>query len=171
MTNTRVWKNSLRATVFAGLSVATGAGFCWEYEASVYKMTSKRTQIAMLESADSLKLPFPYQGRNTGGLMIRRHPTQGIGVIFSIGQGQMTCPSFQPCAVNVRFDNDAAIRFAGTNPSDRRSTAVFLSDGAKFIAKAKAARTILVETTYYKGGNQVLTFKSAEPLAWQPPTK
>lgn len=90
--------------------------------------------------------------------------------MFGVDKGQITCHSFNACALNIRFDDQKAESFAGSPPSDRSSNVVFLKrEGAKrFIERAKKAKRILVEATYYQAGSIVSEFTTPNGLPWPP---
>jgi hypothetical protein len=61
-------------------------------------------RYASLESDKQLSFGFPYNGGSTGKLTLRISPKYGRDVILEIEKGQFLCPSFDRCAVHVKFD-------------------------------------------------------------------
>ena len=140
----------------------------WDYTTEPDKMTGKRATYATLTSSNSLNFDFPYQGKNHGQITVQTRPRQGTDVLFSIKKGQITCSSYE-CNIQVRFDNDAPVRFGGSHPSDGSSEFVFLRNSDRFVVRAKSARKIFIEFTAYHQGLNVLEFVPATPLVWPQP--
>lgn len=143
----------------------------WEYREDVDKMTSKTTAFATLSSINSLSLSFPYKGSNYGQLMVRKHPQYGLHVMVSIDKGQILCPTYSGCSVQVRFGNRPPVTFQGSAPADHSSTSVFIRGAQGFIEHAKKAKSIKVQLNVYQSGAEVLEFDSDEPLVWGPKVK
>lgn len=159
-------KRNLLAALLC-LSIATAHADGWEYETSTDQMTSRRTVTARLFTPRALSLDFPYKGDNWSALFVRQHPQHGLDVALSIEKGQFTCSSIE-CSVTVRFGDKPPMRFGGNRPSDHSSTTIFLDNPKRFIAEAKQAKTILVQSTIFRNGAPVLTFYSSDPLTWPP---
>ena len=137
----------------------------WKYEKTADRVTGKTVSSATVLSANRLSLKSPYQGDNYGQLTVREKPGEGTTALLLIKQGQIMCHTNQ-CDITVRFDDTPAVKFGGGHPADRSSNAVFLSNPGKFIARAKTAKTILVEFTAFNQGSQILEFTPPTPLAW-----
>lgn len=138
----------------------------WRLQSIEDKMSGKPTRLAVVKSADSLSLDFPYKGENRGELAIRQHPAHGLDVIFTVDKGQIICSRISSCEVVVKFDDKPPMKFGANGPDDHSSTVLFLRDAKRFIAQAKDAKVILVQATYYKAGGQVLTFSTPGGLQW-----
>jgi hypothetical protein len=170
-------KNTTISTLaLVGILACSGASADWRYGDSADKMTGKKTTTATIESSNSLDLSFPYQGKNFGNLMVRRHPSYGLDVAFSVDKGQIICRSYSGCSVTVRFDDKAPVKFNASEAADNDSKIIFLKDVSRFIASAKTAKSILIQPTLHQGGSPILEFRSAKPLEWNeaknsPPTK
>jgi hypothetical protein len=159
-------KTSRALTALLTIAVHAGAA-AWEYENQVDPMTSKPTRIAWMTSTNSLELDFPYQGENRGHLMVRQHERHGLDVILQVDKGQMPCrPQISPCRVLVRFDDKPPVTFNAVGPEDNDSRAIFLRDAKRFIRAAEGARTIKVQKTFFRNGDQVLEFRTHAPLKW-----
>lgn len=140
----------------------------WSYQKDIDAMTSKSATYATLQSSNSLNLDFPYKGQNNGYLTVRQHPKYGLDVIFRVDKGQLLCSAYNGCVVTVRFDDKPAMRFSGTGPADHSSDTIFLSGAQSFIAEAKKAKKILVQSNIYHNGAPVLAFSALQPLIWAP---
>lgn len=144
------------------------SALAWTYTVKEDKMTGKKTSVANVQSNGSLSLPFPYQGRNMGYLVVRQHPQHGLDVMVQVDKGQMLCSTYSGCDVLIRFDDKKPARFSGTEPADNSSDTIFLNNTKRFIDEAKKAKKILVQVQFYQAGNQVLEFDVASPLVWPP---
>jgi hypothetical protein len=161
------WKENMKVLLTATLFFAsTWAHADWQYQSDIDKMTSKKTTQAVLESNNSLSLPFPYAGKNKARLQVRQHPKYGLDVFLDIDKGQIMCSSYRGCPITIRFDSTPAIKFSGNEPADSSSDTIFIQGPQKFIAAAKKAKVILVEITMYQAGNQILEFQTTKPLEW-----
>lgn len=152
----------------AALCMLSGPTFAnWEYSNSEDKMTGGKATYAEAKSDNSLSLEFPYQGPNYGYLNIRSHPKYGLSVYLVIDKGQILCRHYDNCKISVRFDSDRAQYFAGRPAADHSSNVVFLGQATGFLARAKKAKKILIQTTIYQAGDQVFEFTFSSPLKWQ----
>lgn len=158
-------KAFLTAILSATFAVSASA---WTYQVEIDKMTNKKTSYALVQSTNSLDLGFPYKGRNMGLLTVRQHPQYGLDVIFSVDKGQLTCNSYSSCEVLVKFDDGKPMRFAGTEPADNSSDAIFIDNKKRFIDAAKKAKKILVQVQFFKQGTHVLEFDAPGSLVWPP---
>lgn len=150
------------------VAVHADAAASWEYEDQVDPMSSKPTRLAWITSTNSLALEFPYGGENRGHLMVRQHHRYGLDVIFRVDKGQMPCrPQISPCRVLVRFDDKPPASFDGLGPEDHDSRVIFLRDAQRFIRAAEGAKTIKVQKTFFRNGDQVLEFRTHAPLKWK----
>lgn len=139
----------------------------WVEDRQADPMTGKETITKRVTSDSSLRLDFPYHGRNYGALHVRRSPQYGTDVYVTIERGQLVC-GFDGCTVQVRFDDGKAVTYRANGPTDHSSTALFLSPANAFIRAAKTARRIRVQMTVYEAGEQVLEFTTPAGLQWPP---
>ena len=146
-------------------AAADAAASKWEYEEKKDEMTSKLHRSAVVRSDNTISLDFPYKGSNYGQLTVRQHPQYGLDVIFAVDKGQFSC-SIYNCKAVVKFDEGAPVTYSASEPADHSSNVMFIQNKQDFIRRAKSAKTIRVQTTYYQNGDQVLTFSSG-PLVWK----
>lgn len=142
-------------------------GSPWSYESATDTMTGKPSKTATVKSKNSLNFGFPYSGSNYGTLQIRQHPKYGQDVIFAIEKGQISC-SPHSCQIGIKFDDEKPVAYSGSPPADHSSKHIFLSNSARFIAKAKKANRIYVEFTAYQEGTNVMQFITDQPVVWPP---
>jgi hypothetical protein len=133
----------------------------WTYSDLADGMTSGRVRTANLVSSNSLSLPFPYEGVQHARLILRRHPRWGKNVILTIEKGQILChdSSFEPCYVQVRFDDGKAIPFHASNSADHDSSVIFINGFDRFVTQLKKAKRLSIEIVLFQAGTHTLEFK------------
>lgn len=139
---------------------AARAAVAWEYEESIDPMTSAATRIASIHSVNEISLASPYDGRQRAMLIVRVRP-HDAAVMFSIVRGQLLCPSYDGCSVEVRFDDDEAKRFHASGPADHLSTVLFIERDEEFLARLRTASVVRMRATIYEGGSPVFEFHTA----------
>ena len=159
------------ALVLFCVSISSSAAD-WFYMSKADKMTSQKTESALINSENQLHMNSPYNKKfNFGRLVVRQHPTEGLNVMVSIQEGQMLCQASGDCALSIRFDDDQPIRYIGTKPSDNSSTTIFINDETLFVARIKKAKRILIQFNAYENGSPVLEFSTPISLVWPPNKK
>jgi hypothetical protein len=137
----------------------------WSYETDTDKMTSKLSYFAAINATNKLQFGAPYEGGSTATVTIRSKAKKNE-IILTIDKGQFICDVSDGCAIKVRFDNDPAVSFNGSEPSDYSSTTLFIHPEPKFIAHAKTAKKMIVEAEFYQEGMQDMEFNVAG-LKWE----
>lgn len=130
----------------------------WSYDASEEKMSGGKRLTASVESANTVEFDFPYKGPQNGHVVLRTDPKFGKDVMFRIEKGQILCPSYSGCVVQVRFDDEKPANFAASGAADHSSTVVFLSDYNRFLTKLKKAKRVRIAVNIYQQGNPVFEF-------------
>ncbi len=139
----------------------------WETSTSIDEMTGTENIWKSLTSDNTHHFDFPYEGGSTLKLTVRYMKKYGNDVILKISSGQVLCSEYNGTNyVNIRFDDEAPMRFYTNEPADYSSDHVFLNNPTKFINKAKKAKTIKVEIPIYEEGRPIFTFTVDEPLTW-----
>jgi len=110
-------------------------GSQWSYSSDDDAMGRKRS-FAFVTSTNTLSFDFPYQGSQHGTLTIRKSAQSGTDVVVRIERGQFLC-GIDSCTVNVRFDTGPIQRFLASEPSDHRTTALFLNNEGRFISQLR----------------------------------
>lgn len=136
----------------------------WVYTTDTDKMTSKLRYFAAIEATNKLNFDSPYEGGSTGEITLRNQNKEN-DVILSIDKGQFVCDLTDGCPINVRFDNDPAIKFTGSEPTDGSSTVLFIQEASKFISHAKKAKKMIVQAEFYESGSQDMEF-NIDGLKW-----
>jgi hypothetical protein len=135
----------------------------WSYKTDVDKMTSKNKFFATIAATNELQFDAPYDGGSVAVIILRNQDNTNE-VMLSIDKGQFTC-GVEGCDVKVRFDNDPAITFTASEPSDGSSTLLFVKPAAKFIKHAKTAKHIIIQAEFYQSGLKEMEFNT-EGLKW-----
>jgi len=130
----------------------------WRYEAIEEPMTGKTRYTAMVDSSNTVNLGFPYNGEQQGSLTLRTHPQYGKDVIFGIEQGQILCPSYEGCQVQVRFDEGKPIRFQASGAADHSTEHVFIDDYTEFVSRLKKAKRVRLAIEIYQNGSPAFEF-------------
>lgn len=136
----------------------TVTGQQWRYNVVEEEMTGGKRKMAAVESTNTVEFDFPYSGSQHGHLTLRTDPRHGKDVIFRIEKGQILCPSYQGCSVQVRFDDEKPSNFAASGAADHSSDVIFLDDYARFLAKLKKAKRVRLAVNIYQQGTPVFEF-------------
>lgn len=95
--------NTARCIAAAALIFCHSA-HAWKTEKSTDSFTGKTSTIQTSTSTNSLRLSFPYQGKNHAHLVVVTPQGEAPMVFLEIDKGQIACdPSY--CAVAVKFGN------------------------------------------------------------------
>lgn len=130
----------------------------WSYEVSEEKMTGGKRTIASVESINTVEFDFPYSGPQNGCLTLRTDPRYGKDVLFRLEKGQILCPSYEGCAVHVRFDDEKPSNFSASGAADHSSNVVFLDDYNRFLVKLRKAKRVRLAVNIYQQGTPVFEF-------------
>lgn len=76
-------------------------------------------------------------------LILRRHPEWGDSVYLVLTQRKLDCRP--PCALQVRFDDEDAQRFAGDPADTGTGPALFIEDRDRFLAAMTQAKRVRIE--------------------------
>lgn len=140
----------------------------WEYFSKTDEMTDKETKWASMKSVNSFEFDFPYNGGSYLTLSVRKSPKYGTDVYIHISKGQFLASEYNGTnKVSVRFDEDTPITFSTNEPSDGSSDLLFINNTKRFIERAKSAKSIKIQATFYQEGDRVFTFTTTHPLEWE----
>jgi hypothetical protein len=157
-------KSTTVTTTTTKSTTAVDSSKIWTYLADTDKMTSKLTYQASVNSLNKINFDAPYDGGSTASVIIRNKAGKNE-VMLSIDKGQFICDVSDGCAINIRFDNDPAIKFVGSEPSDGSSTLLFIEAPKKFIADVKKAKKMIVQAEFYQSGLKDMEF-NVDGLKW-----
>ena len=140
----------------------------WEYDSNDDEMTNSKSYFATISSDNGEVFGFPYDEEGGSHLMVTVRQTKKYGteVLFGISKGQFLT-DIDGQYVSVKFDDNAPKKYKANNAGDGSSNVIFIDNAKDFIAKAKTAKTIKIETQFYQEGNRVFTFTADEPLKWE----
>ena len=130
----------------------------WNYSVSEQKMTGGSRMTASVESTNTVDFDFPYSGPQNGRLTLRTDPQYGKDVMFTIEKGQILCPSYEGCSVQIRFDDEKPGNYAAAGAADHSSNVVFLHDYNRFLNKLRAAKRLRLAVSIYQQGMPVFEF-------------
>lgn len=129
----------------------------WTFETDTDKMTSKKVYFASVDATNKLEFDSPYDGGSTASLILR-NKDKADQIMLKVDKGQFICGITDGCAINVRFDNQVAVKFKASAPSDGSSTVLFIEPEKKFIKKLKAAKKMIVQAEFYESGLKTMEF-------------
>ncbi|MGX4640872.1 hypothetical protein [Massilia sp. SYSU DXS3249] len=136
----------------------TAAGQQWSYYVVEEKMTGGKRKTASVESTNTVDFDFPYSGSQHGRITLRIDPRHGKDVLFRIERGQILCPSYEGCRVQIRFDDEKPSSFAASAAADHSSDVIFLDDYPRFLTKLRKAKRVRVAVNIYQQGTPVFEF-------------
>lgn len=139
-------------------AAAATQGQQWRYRIDEEEMTNGKRKTASVESTNTVEFGFPYAGAQNGRLTLRTDPRYGKDVIFMIERGQILCPSYDGCTVQVRFDDDKPTSFSASAAADHSSEVIFLSDYSRFLTRMKKAKRVRLSVGIYQNGRPVFDF-------------
>lgn len=130
----------------------------WRYSHDADGMGKGVSHEASIKSVNSVEFDFPYSGPQQATLTLRNHPRYGKDVLFSIERGQILCQSYESCVVLIRFDDEAAVRYAALSPADNSSETIFISNYRRFVQKMLKAKRVRISANIYQEGEPVFEF-------------
>lgn len=143
---------------------AAALGLRWKYDEHDEKMGRGTVKLATVRSLNEVEFGFPYRGSQRATLQLRIHPRYGKDVTIEVEKGQFLC-GFRNCQVSVRFDNGKAQNFSAVEPADHSTTMLFIRGYDRFLASARKAKKVYIETLFYQQGTRVFEF-DISGLTW-----
>ncbi|WP_338424346.1 hypothetical protein [Sphingopyxis kveilinensis] len=137
----------------------------WSYDEQTDEMRGTITRTARLTSSNEVNLEFPY-GTASGHLDVRKRPTDGLNIIFSVDSGQILCRSYNDGHISVKFDDQPIKNYGCDGASDGSSDVAFIRNESGFLANLKKAKKVIIEAEFYQQGRQQFMFETAG-LEWQ----
>lgn len=150
----------------ASMKAAGPASTNWSYSSKEDKVRAATTYYASTTSTNSIHQNFPYDPETTMDLVVRKSPSSGTDVIFTVSSGQLMCPSYEGCRGTVRFDNGAPQRVRFLGPEDNSSDTIFVSGAKEFVARLKRSKHLVLEKTMYEAGAPQFEF-DVSGLDWE----
>ena len=118
----------------------------WNYEEEKNPMTDSKNIYYHVQSKESLKLKFPYEGVNFGRLTVRR-VDGSTDILISIKKGQIT-GDYENKYFNARFDDGKQTKFSYLGTADGSSETIFVRNTAKFLKMLKASQKSIDRNTF-----------------------
>lgn len=150
-------KKELRKAVSAS-NTGDAVNNKWVHREYEYGMGGK-ILVESLYSNNKVNLSSPYSGEQSGNVLIRKHPKEGLDVSFSVEKGQIVS-SFHDEHLMIKFDNGAPIKYSTVKSADSSSELVFIKNSKSFIDKLKGCKTFAIEATFFQNGTHVFQFSN-----------
>jgi hypothetical protein len=145
------------------LTAASGSAAAWQTSIAKDDFSGKATTVHTAVSKNSLRLEFPYQGKNHGRVYILQRDPQTASVYISLDKGQINCP-IDYCAVAVKV-GDAEPRNFVVNPmGGGNNSEVSFSYPPALLDELQGAKSFRVRLEVYANGYQTLDFAGVKPL-------
>ena len=139
-------------------TVQTLPGSQWSYSQEEDEMSKGTVYFAKVSSINTVNFDFPYAGEQHATLTLRYSSRHGKNVLFQIEKGQFLCPSYEECAVLVRFDDEQAVTYSGIGPSDNSTVTIFIQNYSRFLQKLLKAKRVRIAANIYQQGAPVFNF-------------
>ncbi len=133
----------------------------WEISGSTNQMTDEKIETATLRSDNSLRLNFPYQGRNFGRISVTRVGDKSL-VMVGIERGQILC--LQGCSFTARFDDSVPVHFEARPASDMSTDYVVVERSDQFVEWLQGAKKIIIRLDLFQAGSPLLVFSQRRAL-------
>jgi hypothetical protein len=128
----------------------------WKYQTKTDEFSGIAQYFASTLSTNTLEFDFPYNGGSRFTLSVRdMNNGKGEEVIIITDKGQFMTYEEQ---IKVRFDDGEPIAYTISGSQDGSANAIFIRNGAGFIANLKGSSEIKVEAPFYQEGRKVIYF-------------
>ncbi len=132
-------------------------GELWDYQAvAVGKGVQRSAAIYNLTVPAEEGQPVPTPDAQ---LVLRDHPSWGRSAYLLLAQSRFSCGT--PCAMQIRFDDGQARRFAGKQADSGKGPALFIEDEQRFIEAMGSADKVRIELPKGSGRIPALVFEVA----------
>lgn len=136
----------------------------WSYSEDRDQMRGDLARYASVISENQVDLDFPY-GEVNGTITIRKRPSDGLNIMFSVDKGQILCNSFENSHISAKFDDGSVRKYRCTGTSDGSWETAFIQDEHAFLSELRRSKRAIIEAEFYQKGNQQFTFQTAD-LKW-----
>jgi hypothetical protein len=157
------WEQSTRRSFDIERSMRESSG--WKYSEEINEMDDSKTFFAQIDAIERLYFDFPYNGGAKASLVIRKN-SRGTDVMLLISQGQFLSSYSNNNHITVRFDDKKPEIYSFSEPTDHRTTMIFISNTKKFISGLKEAKQTLIQCEFYQEGLRTMKFMT-EDLEWR----
>jgi hypothetical protein len=137
----------------------------WTYSTNKDEMRGTTEHLAEIQSENTVDLQFPY-GEVHGTVWIRRRPSDGLNIAFSVDKGQILCHNYSDSYVSIKFDDQPVQRFSCTGTSDGSSETAFIENAGRALSGLKKSKRTIIEAEFFQQGRKQFTFETAK-LEWK----
>ncbi len=130
----------------------------WVYNALQTDAGTKTIRFGCIQSDEMVHLNSPHMDA-FARLCLR---TDGAVLLILNGEGQLL--SGEGHDATIRFGNGPPDSFSLEQPADYSTNSAFIEPASPLFAAAEAGKKITIEATYYKAGEQTVSFTPPEPL-------
>jgi hypothetical protein len=136
----------------------------WQYEKTT-DQTGSPVYKASLLASNRLQFPYPYTGRSTATLTIRKKAGD-TSVYLEVSNGQFN-RSFQSGNARVRFDENPPVTYPLSAAANGRANIVFFDAKPELVDRIIASRALSIQVQFPGQRVQTIDFKTAG-LRWRP---
>lgn len=137
----------------------------WHYFFWNDEVRNKKVYTARVASLNSVEFDFPYSGKDSLIISIRKHPEYGNDVIFHVTRGQFNC-SYDNCTDLINFDGKLE-KLTLVESGDGSSNYIFAKYHDTIIKKLLNSEKVVIELPFYREGKRQFEF-ATEGLKWPP---
>ncbi len=137
----------------------------WTYSEDTDKMEGTKIFYASTTSTNTVEFDFPYDGGSNFGIVVRNYEGKNE-VLISVSKGQFMTSIGGSESVKVKFDDEKPELYSYNSAADASSDLIFLINSSKFIEKLKTAKTVMIETTFFNSGSQIMEF-NVDDFHWE----
>lgn len=134
----------------------------WVTQSRPDGMRGTTTEVAMLESDNTVRFDFPYEDASLQMYLRQKGKKQELFLV--IVRGQFDC-GFDGCRISVKFDDGKVQSFYANEGESTDS--LFISKVGSWVSQMKKAKTMMVEADFYQEGARQFTF-APTGLVWPP---
>jgi hypothetical protein len=147
-----------------GLTTALTSAEAWDQRMERDNFTGTSSTIITAASKNTLRLQFPYQGRNRGRIQVAVDEHGAPTVYLSIEKGQIQCP-IDYCAVAIKFGSKEPRNFV-VKPSDLAGdfSYVRFSYPPAVLEELATSKDFVARIEVFGNGYQDLVFQNKIPL-------
>jgi hypothetical protein len=149
----------------ASIYPSEGSSSEWSYRTREDKVRGGTTYYAQITSSNRISQSPPYDSETSMEMTVRHASGSGTNILLTVSSGQLMCPSYEGCSGTVRFDEGPAESISFEGAADSSSETIFISNEARFLAKLRKSKKVIIEKTMYQAGNPQFEFNVAG-LQW-----
>lgn len=145
------------------LATASSTALAWQTKVHKDDFSGTNTTSHSLVSKNSLRLEFPYQGKNHARLHILQREPKSASIYISIDKGQINCP-IDYCAVAIKVGDADPRNFVVKPTGGGNNNEISLSYPPALLDELQQAKRFRVRLEVYANGYQTLDFETPRDL-------